>query len=56
MVKGRDSPPDNWDNFFVEAAKQGRGGVLSSLIAGAIGSFLPAAAPILNTIADILPV
>jgi len=55
MIKGRNSPPDDWDNFFVEAAKKGRGGILSSLIGGAISSFFPAAKPIVDAVEDFVP-
>jgi len=56
MTKGRDSPMNDWDVFFVEAAKQGRGGVLASLIGGALSSFFPAASGIINTVASIVPI
>jgi len=55
MTKGRDSPMNDWDVFFVEAAKQGRGGILSSLIGGALSSFFPQASGVINAVADIVP-
>jgi len=56
MLKSRMSPDDTWDNFFIEMAKLGRGGILSSLVASAVGSFFPQIAPIANTVASILPI
>jgi hypothetical protein len=56
MIKSRTAPDDAWDNFFKEMAAQGRGGILSSLVAGAVGMFFPSAAGIANQIADALPI
>jgi len=55
MLKSRTSPDDIWDNFFVEMAKQGRGGILSSLVASAVGSFFPQAASAAQAIASVVP-
>jgi len=54
-TKSRTAPPDQLEEFLVEAAKRGRGGILSSLIAGAVGAFFPGAAGVANQIASVVP-
>jgi hypothetical protein len=56
MTKGKLSAPDDWSNFMVEMSKQGRGGILSGLVAGLVGAAFPGVAGIATTIANALPV
>jgi hypothetical protein len=55
MVKSRNAPPGALENFLVEAAAQGRGGLLASLIGGAVKAFAPGASSIVDTIASFVP-
>jgi hypothetical protein len=55
MVRGRQQPTNNWEQFFSDMAKTGRGGILSSLVGGALSSFFPQAAGVINTVADLVP-
>jgi len=57
MVHGREAPPSDWEQLFTEAAKRGRGGILSGLIANFVGSaFGSTAGGVANAVADLLPV
>jgi len=55
MVRGKLAPANNWDKFFTEMAAQGRGGILSSLVGGALSSFFPQAASTIQAVADVVP-
>jgi len=56
MLKGKTSPDNEWQKFFDAEAAKGRGGVLSGLLAGIVGSVFPSFGGIASTIADSLPV
>jgi len=55
MVKARQSASDDWTQFFATCAAQGRGGVLSGLVGSALSALFPSAAPVINTVADLVP-
>lgn len=56
MVKGKLSAPNDWQNFFAEASRTGRGGILSGLIANWVGKAVPALGGIASGIASALPI
>jgi len=56
MVKGQFAEQSDWSELIAEMAKTGRGGILSGLIAGLVGNFVPALGGIAQSIADSLPI
>jgi len=56
MVRSKLAPQDDWSQFFVEMARLGRGGVLTGLVAGLVGSAFPQFGGIAKSIADALPI
>jgi len=56
MTKANLSAPSDWNEFFSEQAKAGRGGILSSLVGGFIKSVIPGAAGLVDTVASVLPI
>jgi len=55
MTKGKFAATDDWTSFFDEMAKTGRGGILSGLVAGLVGSAFPSLAGTASSIANALP-
>jgi hypothetical protein len=55
MTKAKLAATDDWTEFFDEMAKTGRGGILSGLVAGLVGSAFPSLASTANSIAGALP-
>jgi len=55
MVKGSFTQETQWDVYFKEAEKMGRGGILSSLVGGVAKSFFPNQAHIIDTVAGLVP-
>jgi len=55
MTKGKTAESDDWTKFFQEMAARGRGGILSGLVAGLVGSAFPSVAGIANSIAGVIP-
>jgi len=56
MTKSKLSQADDWTEFFVQMAKLGRGGILTGLVAGLVGKFIPGLGGIASTIAEALPI
>lgn len=56
MVKSRLSPATQWDEFFKEMEKLGRGGILSSLVGGLAKSLFPSASGIIDGISSVIPI
>jgi len=55
MTKGQLATADDWSQFFSECAAQGRGGILSGLVASLVGKAFPGVSGVANAIADALP-
>lgn len=55
MVKGATASQSSWTMFFNEMALQGRGGILSGLVASLVGSAVPSLSGVANSIAGALP-
>lgn len=55
-TKAKLGAPSDWNEFFAEQAKNGRGGILSSLVGGFIKSAFPAASSVVDTVSGILPI
>lgn len=55
MTKAKNAPPNEVEAFLVEAARGGRGGILSGLIASAVGAFAPSLGGVASSIASALP-
>lgn len=56
MVKARQGEPDDLTQLLVEAATQGRGGILSGLVGGALSALFPKAASTISAVADMVPI
>jgi len=56
MTKSKLSQADDWTEFFNQMAKLGRGGILTGLVAGLVGKFIPGLGGIASTIAEALPI
>jgi len=56
MVKANLERKNSWEEFFVEMAKLGRGGILSGLVAKMVGSAVPQLSGIADVISDALPI
>jgi len=56
MTKSKLSQKDDWTVFFDEMAQQGRGGILSGIVAGIVGEAFPAVKGIASKIASALPI
>lgn len=56
MTKGRTTEKSDWSQLFETMAASGRGGILSSMVAGLVGNFVPGLSGIANTIANALPI
>jgi len=57
MIKGVAAQPNDWDEFFKTMAASGRGGILTSLVAGLATKFLgPTVGGVASSLADILPI
>jgi hypothetical protein len=56
MVKSRLSAQTQWDEFFLEMEKLGRGGILSSLVGGIVKGVFPGTSQIVDQIAPLIPI
>jgi hypothetical protein len=55
MVKGSFTPETQWDVYFKEAEKMGRGGILSSLLGGVAKGLFPSASGVIDQVANLVP-
>lgn len=56
MIKGKLAAKTDWELFFEEMAKEGRGGILSGLVANLAGAAFPSLAGIAKGVADMIPI
>lgn len=56
MIKARQAENSDWSLFFAQMSTEGRGGVLSGIVAGLAGQFFPSISGVAKTVADMLPV
>jgi hypothetical protein len=57
MIRGPTAPLSNLDQFFVDQAKNGTGGILSGLVADFVGkTFGPSVGGIAKSVAEIIPI
>jgi len=57
MIRGPTAPPSDLDQFFVDQAKKGNGGILSGLVADFIGkTFGPSVGGIAKSVSEIIPI
>jgi len=56
MTKSKLAFQSDWGQFFSEMAALGRGGILSGLVAGLLGTAFPAISGVASSIAQALPI
>lgn len=56
MIKARAAENSEWSDFFATMSSEGRGGVLSGIVAGLAGHFFPAISGVAKQVADVLPI
>lgn len=52
LVRPRNAPPNSWDESLQSLAAKGRGGILSSLVGGALNMFVPGVGTMVETALD----
>jgi hypothetical protein len=52
LVRPRNAPPNSWDQSLESLAAKGRGGILSSLVGGALNMFVPGVGTMVETALD----